>query len=257
LRAAGFGGKLSGMTRSQRILIGMAVFAVLVVGYVYFFGSATVLTVMSRRMGHKYPYIEIIPVALSDTSVASVPVKREKAFGYEFEVPWDDLDESQTVAGEKAARFKSRSDRWTLGIMQGGPKELVQSLTTKPNNSAALYGDALKSDFALRQAIYGTTPSQIKLWTPRNVAVRDMSYLIMKGIMMTSGSETGMFEVASGAMKGYQLGDPALSKKVNVEISDDVGEISFIFQQDEYGRITQAELNRVIQSVRRVETAAK
>jgi hypothetical protein len=42
------------------------------------------------------PITRIVPTDLKDRSVSQTPGKTLSYFGYEFEVPWSDLDENQT-----------------------------------------------------------------------------------------------------------------------------------------------------------------
>ncbi len=241
------------MSRAIKASIAAGIVSTAFVVYLYFFGWTTAMAGMAQWIGHKYPYVWNVPVALPDTSVGSGTAKTQVALGYQFEVPWDDLDETQTKIGERAGRLKGRSSRWTLGFMIGKPNELVNAMTTN-KNSRAIYGKDLQSDAALRKAIYATTPSQVKPWSPRIAVARDLSYLVMKGAMMLPAAETGMYEISSGTMKGFQFGNPKLSKKVELELSDDLGGFSFFLTQEREGQITQAEINRIVQSVKRVPT---
>lgn len=79
--------------------------------------------------------------------------------------------------------------------------------------------------------------------------------LVMKGVMVPKGGETGIFRVRTGDFRGFQYGDPRRRpKSIDVEIFSDSGGLAFLFGQREKGSvpaITQAEINRVIQSARK------
>ena len=47
------------------------------------------------------PVARVVPAELQDHSISQSPVKKLSYFGYEFEVPWSDLDESQTTLHPK------------------------------------------------------------------------------------------------------------------------------------------------------------
>jgi hypothetical protein len=80
--------------------------------------------------------------------------------------------------------------------------------------------------------------------------------LLVKGIMIPSGGETGIFRIRSGNFQGFQYGDPqSCPKSLDVEIFSSDGGLAFLFVQRKDGPvplITQAEINRVIQTIRMV-----
>jgi hypothetical protein len=79
--------------------------------------------------------------------------------------------------------------------------------------------------------------------------------LAIKGIMIPSGGETGIFRVRTGKFQGFQYGDPkSRPKTIDIEVFADDGGLAFLFAQREQGpvpAITQGEINRVLQSVRK------
>src|SRR5258708_18170338 len=93
--------------RWSRILIGLGV-TVLVSGlYAWFFGFQTMMILGTRKIARKNPIVRQIPIALTDTSASQDPGTKLSYFGYDFEVPWDDLDQSKT---------KVYPTRWFLGF---------------------------------------------------------------------------------------------------------------------------------------------
>jgi hypothetical protein len=80
--------------------------------------------------------------------------------------------------------------------------------------------------------------------------------ILFKGIMTPRGGESGIFRVRADKFRGFQYGDPRTRpKSLNVEIFADDGGLSFAFAQKGQGlspAITQAEINRVIQTVRKI-----
>jgi hypothetical protein len=51
---------------------------------------------MVRCQFRKLPDAAKTPMPLSDLSISSVPHRTASYFGYEFELPWDDVDEEKT-----------------------------------------------------------------------------------------------------------------------------------------------------------------
>jgi hypothetical protein len=67
-----------------------------VVGGIYWlFGLQTEMALITRYKFGKVPEVWKIPVALPDLSISDVPHKRVSYFGYELELPWDDVDEQK------------------------------------------------------------------------------------------------------------------------------------------------------------------
>jgi hypothetical protein len=56
------------------------------------------------------PIARVTPTDLKDQSLSQTPGKRLSYFGYEFEIPWSDLDETQTKLYPKDQPNKTRVD---------------------------------------------------------------------------------------------------------------------------------------------------
>ena len=88
--------------------LGNLTIAVLVCGiYLHFFGLQTFVAVQARSVGRKKPVVKRVPVELQDLSISQASGRKLAYFGYEFEIPWDDIDEakSRTVGENKAIIF--------------------------------------------------------------------------------------------------------------------------------------------------------
>jgi len=55
------------------------------------------------------PVARVVPTDLKDQSVSEAPGKKLSYFGYEFQIPWSDLDEAQTKLYPKDKADKTRS----------------------------------------------------------------------------------------------------------------------------------------------------
>lgn len=233
----------------------------LVAGFcVWHFGVATFFVAETRYVGWKYPAVKQAPIGLTDCSISQATGRKLSYFGYEFEVPWDDLDEGKTKQMGKMRLIAFRSGNAML-FSRMAPKEFVQTFlsSTKvdPENVRKLWGEeALESDYALHRLILEATPEQVTLFTHREDAVRDAMLILFKGIMMPRGGESGIFRVRTEKFQGFQFGDPhSRPKSLDVEIFAEDGGLGFIFAQKDKGTtpaITQAEINRVIQTARKI-----
>jgi hypothetical protein len=251
------------MTKRQRKMVIWAnVF--LVAGFcVWHFGVAALFVLETRYVGWKFPLVKKTPMELADLSVAQAPGQTLSYFGYEFEVPWD-IDQGKTKQIGKMELIAFRSGN-ALVFSRAAPREFVQTFlsTTKvdPDKVRTLWGgEALASDYSLHRLILEATPREVTLFTPREDAVRSSMLILFKGIMTPRGGESGIFRVRTDKFQGFQYGDPqARPKSLNVEIFADDGGLSFAFAQKGQGlspAITQPEINRVIQTVRKISEPA-
>lgn len=249
-----------GLSKRQRKWL-VRVNVVLVAGFcVWHFGVAALFVVETRYVGWKFPAVKNAPVELTDSSISEAAGRKLSYFGYEFEVPWDDLDEGKTKQIGKMQLIAFRSGNAVL-FSRMAPKEFVQTFlaNTKidPDNLRKVCGEeALHSDYSLHQLILEATPGQITLLTRREDAARSAMLLVMKGVMVPGEGESGIFRVRTDQREGFQYGDPqSRPKSLDVEIYADDGGLSFIFAQKVKGSgpaITQAEINRVIQTARKI-----
>ena len=237
----------------------------LVAGFcLWHFGVTALFVLEAKYVGWKFPAVYKAPTELVDSSISPAPGRTLSYFGYEFEVPWDDLNEHKMKQVGKMQMIPFQSGN-VLAFARMEPQEFVRtflsSANADPENVRKLWGpEALESDYALHRLILETTPGQINLLSHREVAVRGAMLLIFKGNMMPGGGESGIFKVRTELFQGFQFGDPqSRPKSLDVVMfSDNVG-LSFIFAQRENGAapaITQAEINRVLQTARKVPEEA-
>jgi hypothetical protein len=169
-----------------------------------------------------------------------------------------DEEKSKQVGKMQVIAFRSGN---AILFSTSSPKQMVTTLQNAGkvdlNELQRLYGEnAIRSDYALIQRILETTPSKIGVLTPERDAVGSSVVLMIKGIMVPGAAESGIFQVRSAHFQGFQYGDPrSRPKLLDVELFADEGGVRFVFSQKVTGTpppITQSEINRVIQTVRRV-----
>jgi hypothetical protein len=250
------------MSKWQRRLGWPAAFVVVAGAYLWLFGVHTFFALLARRAGRKAPIVNSVPVDLQDLSISAAKGEKLSYLGTDFEVPWDDLDRQKTrVVGHWV--FLTFRSGLSMIVCINPPDEFIRGITKSkmpdPKLFTVLYGpDVLHSDYTLYKAIYETTPRQITLLTPSNRAVGLMMVILVKAIMPPT-TDWAIFNVHSQEFKGFQLGDPLRRpQKMCVElISDDI-ELEITFTQNlkvPRPPITQAELNRIIQSVHKAPAA--
>ena len=248
------------MSKRNRILTGLGVAVVACGTYLWLFGVQTVFTLEARNIARRNPVAKITPVELPDSSASQAVGKRLSYFGYQFEVPWDDIDEarSKTIAGNKAVIvFRSGN---VLSVWSGEPHDFVNTILSNGkidrDTFRRIYGDqALQSDFFFHRMMLEAAPDQITPLVPRRQAIRQSMLLVMKTISAPRGADSGIFAVRAGDFSGFQFGRPQSSVGgVSVELYSDSGSLDFIFGQKPNGStiISQPDINRILQTIHKI-----
>lgn len=84
------------MPRWGRIVLWGGVAVVGICLYAGFFGCQTAVAVLARYWGWEHPSLWTVPVELAAQSISKSPGRKFSYLGYEFEVPWNDLDDAHT-----------------------------------------------------------------------------------------------------------------------------------------------------------------
>src|SRR5579863_9494279 len=249
-----------GMSKRTRILVSAGVAVVVCGTYLWFFGVQTFIALEARNIARKMPVVKKLPVELPDSSISHAPGRKLSYFGYEFEVPWDDIDETKTriIGGNKAiVAFRSGN---VLSVWSGSPHEFVDTVLSsgKIDREAfrKIYGEeALQSDYEFHRVLLEATPDTITPFIPKRQAISLSMLLIMKAISAPRDADSGIFAVRAGVFKGFQYGLPQSSPSgIDVELFGDAGSLDFIFSQKKNGStiILQPDINRILQTLHTV-----
>jgi hypothetical protein len=119
--------------------------------FLFLFGDQTFCALEARQEARKLPFVRNTPIELVDSSASHALGQKLSYFGFEFEVPWDDIDNanSRVVGGNKAViAFRSGN---VLMVWRGSPHDPVDTMlkTTHidPGTFRMMYGgEALASD---------------------------------------------------------------------------------------------------------------
>jgi hypothetical protein len=63
--------------------------------YLWFFGTQTFFALEALNVARKLPFVKRTPVVLSDVAVSQESGMNLSYFGYDFEVPWTDLEQGK------------------------------------------------------------------------------------------------------------------------------------------------------------------
>lgn len=250
------------MSKRKRILMGIGIAIVTISVYLYFFGEQTAFGLMERYKCRKIPVAWETPVPLGDLSIASNSHRKASFCGYEFELPWDDVDEqkTETVGSMQVIAFRSRNAfRFSCYPPRDFVSAVIKDMNLDPKAFRGAYGDAaFESDYDFHRVILSVTPHAITLFTPDPEVRRDSVLLFIKAIAMPT-TDSGIFMVQTPEFRGFQFGAPQRwPYRITDELFSDQGGIDLTFFQDQHGSapaLSQAEINRVVQSVRKVADA--
>jgi hypothetical protein len=195
----------------------------------------------------------VVPVELKDVSASLAPGTKISYFGYQFEVPWSDLDESQTQASPEN---KDHMQMVWIGFRSG----LKLFIVITPHEVEV-------PDYALLKRAYQITPEQIHYWPLiEGWGYRDAHLLVAKWAFLqgigqpgSNPAETGIFNLQSQRYNGFQYGDPRSRPDVlELRVYSDDGRVDIKFLQggyDEPTGITQPEINRIMQSLHKTASS--
>ncbi len=242
------------MSRWKRALIwvGIVVFAGGV--YLWLFGVQTASAIMVRYQFRKQPDVAKIPVPLTDLSISSVRHRTASYFGYEFELPSDDVDEGKdkTLGTVHVSYFRSgNAFSFSISPPKNFVNEVMKTGNLSPQDLKQLYGeDALESDYAFHKKMLELTPSEITPFISRRRAISAQVLLLIKAISMPNAA-SGIFSIRTRDFEGFQFENPQMRpSKITIELYSNDGGVHIVFMQKAgVPPISQAEINRVIQSI--------
>lgn len=212
------------------------------------------------------PDARVVPTDLKDLSVSQVPGTKVSYVGYEFEIPWTDLDQTRT-------RSVPKDNPYMVGLVfRSGlhlivsaspprmlPNQFAREWKVSPQKLELIFGrGAAQSDYSFLENLYEFTPDKMHRWglTP-SVHYREQMLLMLKTTVLSGlSADTGIFHIQNQSYRGFQLGDPqAHPRSIAVQLYSDEGSIELTFAGGD-GRgpvaVTQPELNRIVQSLRKV-----
>jgi hypothetical protein len=209
------------------------------------------------------PITRIVPTDLKDMSFSEAPGKTLSYFGYEFEIPWSDLDESQTKLYPTDKPEKCRADlrfgsglRMVVTAIPAG--EWANELATQfkvPRQRIESSFEA-KSDYSFLRNLYEFTPGKMHHWAfSPQIHSREHLLLTIKTAALPPLAGTGIFNLQNQSYKGFQEGNPKVRQDgIEIHLFSDEGSIEMIFSQKDYQNptgVTQPEINRIVQSLRK------
>jgi hypothetical protein len=251
------------MSKRKRILVSIGITVIVAGTCLHFYGFQTMAALIVRYQCRKIPEMAKTPVALTDLSVSDVPHRKVSYFGYEFELPWDDIDEQKdkTVGQIHVGAFHSGNAFWFSTFPPKNFLSLVMKDTKlDPQSFRQMFGDeAFESDYGFHKRMLQVTPGEITPFVSRRQAAAAQLLLLFKGTSMPKAA-SGIFAIQTRDFEGFQFENPQSRPfRITDELYSNDGGIDVIFFQKIDGSapaISQSEINRVIQSIHKVATQA-
>jgi len=241
-----------------RLATGVVFLGIAAGAYAWYFGFATVAVVEARYTAKQVPIVRKLPVRLTDSALTQSPGRKVDFCGYDFDVPWSDLNDSKTKSSptKQIMHFDSGL---VVAVTCSPPRTFVNIFLSTGKLSAEdfrqVFGqDALQSDYALTRLMLETTPNRVTLRTGRKDAIATLVMLMVKGLA-TPPADSGIFLVHTNEFEGFQYENPALHpKRVLVDLFAPDQSLEFTFLLNYEGAspsVSQADINRVVQTVRK------
>jgi hypothetical protein len=245
--------KVSLWRRVPVAFLRVAMLVVIIVILLNLLGPPIGMFVYARWMARKRPGVSVAPMPLGDYSVAQ-PRDSLTYRGFQFQVPWrGPVHEKMGKTGPVGLTFESGQALILFTpANQGFFTEIAQDKSMGGDSLPLVMGDLMRlSPHDQYAAMLATTPSSVRAFGPRRIAVRDSMILMFKALSLGPGLESGVYSIDLPDRNGFQIGDPEKSPRVQLEI---FGGDKFYAEFDCFTpkngpKLTQSELNLIFTSV--------
>jgi hypothetical protein len=245
----------------KRISCGFAIGIAFCLMYAWFFGIQTYYVWKTRRVARDEPALWTKPIALTDLSISQSQGEKISYFGYQFEVPWDDIDREKTkILGDKIAVVVFHSGN-VISFWSQDPYGLISRLRADGKIDRAsleqTFGkEAAQSDYDFTRVMLETTPDSFSILMPKMEAIHHGSFFMMKVAIVPLDADSRIFSISTEQFRGFQFGRPpqVSPKHVRVELFHDDEHVDIGFGQKPGGStaVSQADVNLVVQSVHKI-----
>ena len=214
----------------------------------------------ARRMARMQPCLGLELRPLIDSTPDETAGSKETLFGYEFEVPWRNVDakgvrhQGMLIASNgHSLIFWDPADRQQF---LGDASQSMQHPNIKDAFASALGNDATRSNYDLLEHMLNITPEQISPILSKREANGRLTLLRIKSAIYCNNGHPAFYSFHRGDLNCLQIGEPGLSRDVEVICFDGADrELNFHFsaRQDSSEVLSRGEINRVIQTLHAVE----
>ena len=224
------------------------------------FGPQTLDWHQAKKMGESQPCLGfgVQPMAIENIDVA--PGTTEVFFGYEFEVPWSYVEakvnrEMLTLMAANGHALMFWDPAATHNLFADTSKP-IQHPNMKDALGFVVGKEAARSNYELVKRTLNITPEQITPMLSNREANGRMILLRMKSAVYCGKGRPAFYSYKQGGLNCLQLGGFGAGQVIEVKCFDELDrELDFHFsaRQDASTALTQAEINRVVQTLRPVK----
>lgn len=258
---------------SARSAIILVIVLIAIASFALLRGLQTVAWLESKMWASANPWIRDVPQPLPAASPTTVslpeptpaplknkrlkdagPIKEIKVFNYEFASPWGEADISP---GDNYAQLRFKPGQVIVFYDPEAQLDTITAVRTSTSpqyqNFARVAGD-MNTNYALYQAIYSASPSQVSPFMAANDSLR-MHLLLLLKLGFGFDEKPPVYSLALGSERGFQFGDPASGRPVALRVFDSRDhQFRFIFvvASGSSAKITQSDIDGIVQSLQPV-----
>lgn len=229
------------------VMIAIAAFAILR-------GLQTVTWLEAKMWTRANPWIRDVPQPLTSPPVTVGKAEQVKVFNYEFASPWG---EANISPGDNYAQLRFKPGQVIVFYDPEAQLDTITAVRTSTSpqyqNFARVAGD-MNTNYALYQAIYSASPSQVSPFMTANDSLR-MHLLLLLKLGFGFDEKSPVYSLALGSDRGFQFGDPASGRPVALRVFDSRDhQFRFIFvaASGSSAKITQSDIDGIVQSLQPV-----
>jgi len=231
---------------------------VIVFAVAYSLSLQTVSFYQMRKLTREHPDLRIMPKPLIDPSIYSGKVTTYSAFGYQFDLPWDDVKETTEKSMFHSVHFHRgitvtlldpRADTAMPGaVVRDSPARLKEQILRQ----FGVAGQTPNYQF-VSNALYANPDEPFTF--SRRRAYRNYMSLMFKSVELPSSDHVSknIFVVNTQRYRGFQFGDPATSGVVKIKLFDQRDqqiEVLVGIKPSATTKPVQSEINRLVESLR-------
>ena len=209
-----------------------------------------------RRNAKEDPSLARVPEPLPTQRIAQAVGQKLTLYGVEFQVPWS--GKAQVKELKRLVRIQFQQGQF---VLLSDPSHGLNRIKVLKENGRSqeverVWGsDAVRSDYALMNAVLHVTPKDITLWMPRIQLVRNSTFLMLKTAELAN-TQTGLFQYQNERVRAFQKGDPAKSPSVVLDAFDDADREYLIFvgrTTGTNGLVKQEDINLILSTLKPVQ----
>jgi hypothetical protein len=226
------------------------------------FGLQTWDWYQAKKMGESQPCLRLSLRPIPTEAADAAPGARETFFGYEFEVPWPNV-EAKVL--RQTAVLTAQNGQGLIFLDPATTPQLFDDASKPvqhPNMKDAFGSvgkEAAQSNYDLTRHTLDVVPEQISPILPKREANGRLTLLHMKSVLYCNSGHPAFYSFQRNGLNCLQVGELGVGRVVEVKCFDGMDrELNFHFSttRDASALLTQREINRVIQTLRPAEKAS-